>query len=118
MPCRARRVPTSITDQFWQYAKEAMLAACSAETEEDRRGLFELAGTWAQAALLEASVRQLPRHQPLVTGLQTGHTVRRGLRLARMSHGALAASLHFFQISKQSASPLRRISLLRGAHSG
>jgi hypothetical protein len=43
----------SITDQFWQYAKEAMLSASYAKTDEDRQGLFDLARTWTQAALLE-----------------------------------------------------------------
>jgi hypothetical protein len=42
-----------ITDQFWQYAKEAMLSACDAKTDDDRQGLLELARTWTQAALLE-----------------------------------------------------------------
>jgi hypothetical protein len=42
----------SITDQFWQYAKEAILSASSAKTDEERQGLFELARTWTQAALL------------------------------------------------------------------
>jgi hypothetical protein len=52
----------SITDQFWQYAKEAMLSASSAETDEDRQGLLELARTWTQAALLE---RQSINHDSL-----------------------------------------------------
>ena len=43
----------SITDQFWQYAKEAMLSACDAKTDNDRQGLLELSRTWTQAALLE-----------------------------------------------------------------
>jgi hypothetical protein len=43
----------SITDQFWQYAKEAILSASSAKTDEERQGLLELARTWTQAALLE-----------------------------------------------------------------
>ena len=43
----------SITDQFRQYAKEAILAACAAKTDEDRQGLLELARTWMQAALQE-----------------------------------------------------------------
>jgi hypothetical protein len=43
----------SITDQFWQYAKEAILSASYAKTDEDRQGLLELARTWTQAALLE-----------------------------------------------------------------
>jgi len=43
----------SITDQFWQYAKEAILSASYAKTDEDRQGLLELARTWTQAALQE-----------------------------------------------------------------
>jgi len=43
----------SKTDQFWQYAKEAVVSASCAETVEDRQGLLELARTWTQAALLE-----------------------------------------------------------------
>ncbi len=43
----------SITDQFWQYAKEAMLLACDAKTDDDRQGLLELARTWTHAALVE-----------------------------------------------------------------
>jgi hypothetical protein len=43
----------SITDQFWQYAKEAMLSAAYAKTDDDRQGLLDLARTWTQAALLE-----------------------------------------------------------------
>ena len=43
----------SITDQFWEYAKEAMLSACDAKTAEDREGLLELARTWTLAALEE-----------------------------------------------------------------
>ena len=42
-----------ITDEFWQYAKEAMVSASDAETEEDRQGLLELAQTWTRAALVE-----------------------------------------------------------------
>ena len=40
-------------DMFWQYAKETVLAAYDAETNDEREGLFDLAGTWTQAALLE-----------------------------------------------------------------
>ena len=42
-----------ITDEFWQYAKEAVLSASYAKTDEDRRDLLDLAQTWMQAALLE-----------------------------------------------------------------
>ncbi len=40
-------------DQFWQYAKEALLSACSAKTDKDKQGLLDLARTWTQAALQE-----------------------------------------------------------------
>jgi hypothetical protein len=47
----------SRTDQFWQYAKEAILSAHEAKTGEDKEGLLELelelARTWTQAALQE-----------------------------------------------------------------
>ena len=43
----------SITDQFWQYAKEAMLSACYAKADDDKQALLDLARTWTQAALLE-----------------------------------------------------------------
>ncbi len=42
----------SRTDEFWQYAKEAIISASCAETEDEKRGLLDLAGTWTQAALL------------------------------------------------------------------
>jgi hypothetical protein len=41
------------TDQFWEYAEEAILSAAYAKTDEDRQGLLDLARTWTQAALLE-----------------------------------------------------------------
>ena len=51
----------SRSDQFWRYAKEAMLSACYAKTDEEKQNLFELAGTWTQAALLERfGVREWP----------------------------------------------------------
>jgi len=43
----------SQADQFWQYAKEAILSACEATTAKDKQGLLELAQTWTQAALQE-----------------------------------------------------------------
>jgi hypothetical protein len=43
----------SKTDEFWQYAKEAILSASRAKTEDERHGLFDLARTWTQAALVE-----------------------------------------------------------------
>jgi hypothetical protein len=41
----------SITEEFWQYAKEAVLSAAAAKTDDDRQDLLELARTWTQAAL-------------------------------------------------------------------
>jgi hypothetical protein len=45
------------TDQFWQYAKEAIISASRAESEDERRGLLDLAGTWTQAALIRRHVQ-------------------------------------------------------------
>ena len=52
----------SQTDQFWQYAKEAMLSACYAKTDDDKQALLDLARTSTQAALLERQSYQL--HSP------------------------------------------------------
>jgi len=41
------------TDQFWQYANEAVLAACDAESDHEKRELLDLARTWTQAAMIE-----------------------------------------------------------------
>jgi hypothetical protein len=43
----------SKTDQFWQYAKEAILSASYAKTDKERQGLLDLGRTWTEAALLE-----------------------------------------------------------------
>jgi len=43
----------SKTNQFWQYAKEAILSAASAKSADNKRGLLELARIWTQAAMLE-----------------------------------------------------------------
>jgi hypothetical protein len=40
------------TDQFWQYAREAVFVASEADTDDDRRNLLELARVWTQAALV------------------------------------------------------------------
>jgi len=47
----------SKTDEFWQYAKEAILSASYAKTDDERQGLFDLARTWTQAALVERHFR-------------------------------------------------------------
>lgn len=51
--CRHTRGAMSRLDQFWNYAREAMLAAGDAETVEDQQQLFALAQTWTAAALSE-----------------------------------------------------------------
>ena len=43
----------SNTNEFWQYAKETILSATYAETDDERQGLIDLARTWTQAALVE-----------------------------------------------------------------
>jgi hypothetical protein len=43
----------SKTNEFWQYAKEAILSAYNAESAEERQRLLDLAGTWTRAALME-----------------------------------------------------------------
>ena len=43
----------SKTNEFWQFAKEAILSAYYADSAEERQGLLDLAGTWTQAALVE-----------------------------------------------------------------
>ena len=54
----------SKVDQFWRYAKEAMLLACNAKTDDEKQGLFDLAGTWTQAALLERKASSDHDSQP------------------------------------------------------
>jgi hypothetical protein len=44
------------TDEFWQYAKEAILSASYAETDDERQGLLDLARTWTLAALVERNL--------------------------------------------------------------
>jgi hypothetical protein len=39
-------------DQFWQYAREAVLAASEAKNGDDRQWLLDLTRTWTQAALI------------------------------------------------------------------
>ena len=52
----------SETNQFWQYAKEAILSVGDAKTDQDKRDLLELARTWTQAALQEDRARLLVDH--------------------------------------------------------
>lgn len=43
----------SKADLFWQYAKEAVLFAANAESDDERQTLFYVPRIWTQAALLE-----------------------------------------------------------------
>jgi hypothetical protein len=43
--------------EFWQFAKEAILSASYAKTDDERQGLLDLARTWTQAALIERHVQ-------------------------------------------------------------
>ena len=43
----------SVTGEFWKYAKEAALAACYAESDDEEQEFLDLARTWTQAALIE-----------------------------------------------------------------
>jgi hypothetical protein len=52
----------SKTDEFWQYAKEAILSASFAKSDDERQGLLDLARTWTQAALVER--QSLCHHNP------------------------------------------------------
>ena len=49
-----------ITDQFWQYAREAMLSACDAKNDDETQALLELARTWTSAALVERQSANRP----------------------------------------------------------
>jgi hypothetical protein len=42
----------SQTDEFWKYAKEAIISATRAKTEDELHGLLDLARTWTQEALV------------------------------------------------------------------
>ena len=60
----------SVTGEFWKYAKEAALAACYAESDDEEQEFSILRGTWTQAALIErrmgsmASLREAPSIGP------------------------------------------------------
>jgi hypothetical protein len=47
----------SKTDEFWDFAKEAVLSASDAKSDDERQGLLDLARTWTQAALIERHAR-------------------------------------------------------------
>jgi 3-deoxy-D-manno-octulosonic-acid transferase len=46
----------SESDQFRQYAEEALLWVAQSKTEEEERLLLELVRTWRKAAIVSAAV--------------------------------------------------------------
>jgi hypothetical protein len=62
------------TDQFWQYAIEAVVSASYAKTAEERQSLLDLGRTWTQAALkserplsiMTAALTALPHNTELL----------------------------------------------------
>jgi hypothetical protein len=54
----------SESDQFRQYADEALLWAVQSKTEEEMRLLFELVLTWTQAAFASDRIGILSRSTP------------------------------------------------------
>ena len=54
----------SSADQFWQYAKEALLAAYDAKIHDDKQNLFDLAGTVDAGRILERSSSDDPDRRP------------------------------------------------------
>ena len=54
----------SESDQFRQYADEAMLWVAQSKTEQEKRLLFELVLTWTQAAFTTDRIGVLSGTQP------------------------------------------------------
>jgi hypothetical protein len=54
----------SESDQFRQYADEALLWAAQSKTEEEKRLLFELVFTWTQAAFASDRIGIVSGSQP------------------------------------------------------
>jgi hypothetical protein len=50
----------SNTEEFWQYAKEAVLSASHTENEQEKYSFLDLARTWIQAALMERRSTSTP----------------------------------------------------------
>jgi hypothetical protein len=46
----------SESDQFREYAEEALRWASQSQIEKEKRALLELARTWSQAALASATI--------------------------------------------------------------
>jgi hypothetical protein len=54
----------SESDQFRQYADEALLWAAQSKTEEEKRLLFELVLTWTQEAVASDRIGIVSGSQP------------------------------------------------------
>ena len=59
-----RRVAMSESDQFRQYAEEALLWVAQAKTEEEKQILVELMCTWTQAAVASDRIGVLSGSTP------------------------------------------------------
>ncbi len=65
----------SEVDQFWQYAKEAIVSVGYAKTNEDKQDLLELARTWTRAALQQRAHPLVDHDSPAQAGARKGLTV-------------------------------------------
>jgi hypothetical protein len=54
----------SKADQFWLYAREAVLFAGDAETDQEKQTRFDLARIWTQAALSDRASFSHHNSQP------------------------------------------------------
>jgi hypothetical protein len=52
----------SITDQFWQYAREAMLSACDAKNDDETQALLELGADLDLSGISRAAIYQSRQH--------------------------------------------------------
>ena len=65
----------SKADQFWLYAREAVLFAGDAETDQEKQTRFDLARIWTQAALLDRSSSSDQDSQPEISAHMETHHV-------------------------------------------
>ena len=62
----------SESDQFWQYAEEAMLWVAQSKTEEEKQILVELLCTWTAAAVASAHPTTHKPREVIEGGLAAG----------------------------------------------
>ena len=65
----------SKADQFWLYAREAVLFAGDSETDQEKQTLFDLARIWTQAALLDRASSSDQDSQPEISAHMETHHV-------------------------------------------